>query len=663
MDSPRYFTKSLFKIACECETKLYYAKKKKYANAKLNDAFLEALAEGGYQVGALAKCYYPEAIDLSDYTGYDKPLTKTTVLLKNDSVIIFEGAFKYKNLFIRADIIVKNGSCIDLIEVKSKSYDSDEDGNFLDKDEKYILKKWNPYLCDVAFQKYVISKAYPEFKIRSFLMMANKKSTANVNGLNQRFIINKKQDRINIKTVGDVSKTSLGNELLTRVRVDDIIDLIYDNNDSKEKRDKEFDQWIDYLSTNYNEDKRIDSRVSSICGNCEFHCNSEEEALHFKDGFKECLQRAYGFKTQELNQPLIFKIWNFRGKDSLLNKNTIFIKDVEKSDIIKAENNKHRGLDTQNRQWLQITKIIEDDPTPYFDKDGFREEMESWIYPLHCIDFETSAVAIPFNSGMKPYETIAFQFSHHVINEDGSIEHKGEYINTERGKFSNFDFVRALKSDLCNDNGTIFRYATHENTILNHIYRQLQRSNEHDKNVLCDWIKTISQSSDKNNDKWVGDRNMVDMLELVKKYYYHPATKGSNSIKAVFPAILSTCDFLKKKYSNPINSISVGFTSSNYPSNWRWVRTNAEGEIVDPYKLLPSIFEGIDSDSLDLFISDEFIADGGTAMMAYARMQFSEVSDLECKHIIKGLLKYCELDTLAMVMILEHWIFSISRRG
>jgi len=580
MDSSRYLTKSLFKIACECETKLYYVKKKDYANTKLDDAFLEALAEGGYQVGALAKCYYPEGIDLSDYTGYDEPLSKTNELLKKPSATIFDGAFKYENLFIRTDIIIKNGSYIDLIEVKSKSYDSDEDGNFLDKDGKFILRKWSPYLYDVAFQKYVISKAYPEFTIRSFLMLANKKSTANVNGLNQRFIINKKQDRINIETVGDVSKTSLGTEILTKVGVDEIVDLIYANNDSREKRDKEFDHWINYLSANYKEDKRIDSRISSICGNCEFHCNSDEEALKHKDGFKECLQRVYGLKAHELDQPLIFKIWNFRGKDTLLNKNTIFIKDVEKNDIIKSENNKHRGLDTQNRQWLQIRKIQENDLTPYFDKDGFKEEMDSWKYPLHCIDFETSAVAIPFNSGMKPYETIAFQFSHHVINKDGSIEHIGEYINTERGKFPNFDFIRALKSDLSNDNGTIFRYASHENTILNHIYRQLKKSDEPDKNELCDWIKTISRSSDRSDEKWKGDRDMVDMLELVKKYYYNPLTEGSNSIKAVFPAILNSCDFLKKKYSHPINSIPGGFSSRNYPSDWKWVRTDLDGIVL-----------------------------------------------------------------------------------
>src|SRR5271169_3112180 len=91
-------------------------------------------------------------------------------------------------------------------------------------------------------------------------------------------------------------------------------------------------------------------------------------------------------------------------------------------------------------------------------------------------------------------------------------------IHAKRGIFPNFDFIRALKNDLSSDNGTIFRYAAHENSILNHIYRQLKRSDEPDKNELCEWIKTISRSSDKYDEKWKGDRDMVDMLELVKNY-------------------------------------------------------------------------------------------------------------------------------------------------
>ena len=53
--SKRYLTKSRFKLAIECPTKLYYTGKKEYANNILDNPFLEALAEGGFQVGELAK--------------------------------------------------------------------------------------------------------------------------------------------------------------------------------------------------------------------------------------------------------------------------------------------------------------------------------------------------------------------------------------------------------------------------------------------------------------------------------------------------------------------------------------------------------------------------------------------------------------------------------
>ena len=42
-----FLTKSRFKTAIECETKLYYAHKGEYPNKKQVDPFLEALAEGG----------------------------------------------------------------------------------------------------------------------------------------------------------------------------------------------------------------------------------------------------------------------------------------------------------------------------------------------------------------------------------------------------------------------------------------------------------------------------------------------------------------------------------------------------------------------------------------------------------------------------------------
>ena len=55
----RYLTKSRFKQALECPTKLFYTKKaSEYANISNENSFLQSLAEGGFQVGELAKFYF-----------------------------------------------------------------------------------------------------------------------------------------------------------------------------------------------------------------------------------------------------------------------------------------------------------------------------------------------------------------------------------------------------------------------------------------------------------------------------------------------------------------------------------------------------------------------------------------------------------------------------
>jgi hypothetical protein len=56
-----------------------------------------------------------------------------------------------------------------------------------------------------------------------------------------------------------------------------------------------------------------------------------------------------------------------------------------------------------------------------------------------------------------------------------------------------------------------------------------------------------------------------------------------------------------------------------------------------------------------LLFLDDSIDDGGAAMTAWSRMQFMEMSDIERTAIQSALLKYCELDTLSMVWILEYW--------
>ena len=172
-----------------------------------------------------------------------------------------------------------------------------------------------------------------------------------------------------------------------------------------------------------------------------------------------------------------------------------------------------------------------------------------------------------------------------------------------------------------------------------------------DREDLCAFIRSITKSVSGNSEKWEGNRSMVDMCELVKRYYYDPAMKGSNSIKAVLPAILNSSVFLQNKYSKPIYG-TQNIPSLNY-NNWTWVKLE-NNMVTDPYSLLPKMFEDV-SDKDFILLNNDQLRDGGAAMTAYAMLQFTEMSDYERSEIEKALLKYCELDTLAMVMIYEGW--------
>jgi hypothetical protein len=70
---------------------------------------------------------------------------------------------------------------------------------------------------------------------------------------------------------------------------------------------------------------------------------------------------------------------------------------------------------------------------------------------------------------------------------------------------------------------------------------------------------------------------------------------------------------------------------------------------------LPNLHNDIDSGTIDEFIYGDKLADGGAAMTGYAKMQFMNISEQEHKDIANGLLRYCELDTMAMVFIYEYF--------
>ena len=653
MARPRYLTKTRYKTALECPTKLFYTGKDEYPNSQLEDSFLAALAEGGFQVGELAKYYYPGGHDITTLD-YEDAERQTLKLLEQDDVVIFEPAIRAGNLFIRIDILVKQGSHFHLIEVKSKSFNVEIEDPFLNKNGT-LSSGWRPYLYDVAFQRHVLQTAYPDSSIASSLMMLDKNKGCPTDGLNQKFrIVRNARNRTGVKVSAELSEEELADKILVKVPVDEFVDMIHAGSDSKEQRSISFAEEVDLWAGHYERDEVLFSEIGSKCKRCEFVCSKADEASEKKSGFKTCWKRSLGWSDSDFDAPSVLYLWNSRKKDKFIEQGVVKIADLTKGDIDPKSAEKS-GLSMSERQWMQVEKVQQGDTSPYCDIGGLGSEMASWKFPLHFIDFETTTVAIPFNKGRRPYEGIAFQFSHHVVEEGGFVAHAGEFIHTEPGVFPNYDFVRALKAALEGDEGTIFRYAPHENTILNIIRRQILDDPDgvSDADELCAFIESITTSSGSSVQNWEGTRNMVDMLEMVKRFYYAPYTGGSNSIKYVLPAILNSSSYLQEKYSKPIYGAPGGIPSSNF-TDWQWIRTSS-GVVTDPYDLLPKLFSEMSEEDNERFTNQSELRDGGAAMIAYARMQFSEMQTSEREELVKGLLRYCELDTFAMVMIYEGW--------
>ena len=652
MASPRYLTKSRFKLAAECPTKLFYASENKvYRNSKQDDSFLNMLAEGGFQVGELAKCFYPQGIEVSESSNA-QALTKTNELLKADSIVIFEAAVSFENLFIRIDVLVKHGNHFELIEVKAKSYNS------LDPDlvgaRGGISTGMRPYIEDVAFQSYVFKRAFPQAELSSFLTMPDKSVKVDIDGLNQYFKLERVGDRGKVVVSPELSKVTLDPKLLAKVNVDALVKQVIQEGVSTSMGMLPVVDAIQQWSQACQDGKKITPMPGGRCGKCEFKTRPGDE---LKSGLHECWAEKFNFTAKDFSEGTVLDLWNFRGKDKMISEGRVRIQALSDHDLNMKDGDE--TLSTTERQWMQAHGIpVNEDKGGFWIAESYmKEKMSEWKYPYHFIDFETSAVAIPFHKGMRPYEQVAFQFSHHVMHEDGRVEHVGQFLLAEPGVFPNFEFIQALKNGLDKDNGTVFMWSHHENTILTRIASQLEEYADRPANwsELKDFAESLLKT---------GDRPMFDLCTLAKEAFYHVNTKGSSSIKKVLPAVLSSSQSLQALYGQPIygddSDHPNGIKSLNY-KNFAWVNATSQGLITDPYEQLrqwgsellgEALKSGEDPDDL-------VIAEGGAAATAYQRLQVEDLSLVTREKIKNALLRYCELDTLAMVMVTQGWRASL----
>jgi hypothetical protein len=582
---------------------------------------------------------------------------KTLELLQEYHTCLFEASFTTQGLHVRSDIVIKNENHLKLIEVKAKSSRSSASVNseFLQKSKiPKLNSSWEAYLWDIAFQKYVIQLSYPDFQISANILLADKDAKSSVNGINQKFkITNSGNDqRMNILVEEGLIYSELGNELLVEKDVTEIVNSIIQGEMKHTENGLTFLENVQLLKDGYINDQEIKTLVGRQCKGCEFRLVKDEvESDSQKSGFNRCWLENGKVTRVDLSKPKTYDIYSSGFSKKIMKEDGVLLAHQLNPGQLNSISEK-TGFSQGERQLFQLEDIKSGEKRKIYSERSLEEYRKLINFPINMIDFETSVNALPFTKDQSPYETIAFQFSHHLVHKDGKIEHVNQWLCTEPNIFPNFDFIRALKKSLETNEGSIFRYHNHENNVLNTIKKQLIVSTEPDKNELIDFIELITKYKS-NGSTFTGDRCMIDLHRLINDCYYNTEFAHSLSLKVVLPAIISTDLELQNKYSKSLESTNIN--SLNFSSNHCWLSPDKPNGL-DPYSNLPMPFEGYSDGQLsDFFVdADDKISNGGTAMMVYAKMQYTEMSIEERTALEKALLKYCELDTLAMVIVFEH---------
>ena len=654
---PRTLSKSRFKLALECPTKVFYSLDSCYVNAKDEDGFLQALADGGFQVGELAKrmyaIEYPGSVEI---TTPDEAvqLRKTTELMARPNATIFEGTLRHGNLLVRVDVLSKRGDVVELIEVKSKSYDPAKQSSTFRGAKGDIRPGWLPYLQDVAFQTHVARLAHPELDVRPYLLLVDPTVPCSVDGLGSAIRVERDgENRARVTVDPGLDVRAIVPPLLTKHDVGEYVEEILAGVTDTPAGAFGFAEYAERIAAAIVVGRKIDPPVGKQCKHCEFYCDPLARTATNRSGWAECMEARFPGHGDVARSDTVFALYNHRNVDELLAGGKLLLGELDQDDFGSEESAAEITLSHRHR--LQIREARAEEAATLLRDETLRQAFGSWRYPLHFIDFETSRPTLPFTAGRRPNQQLLFQFSHHVLDEAGMLEHRTQCLVAEPGIVPNAAVVRALRDALTGDEGAVLHWWDHERIVLDDMRRQLEASGDPDREELAAFVESLIGGRDGQ------PARLVDLGRLFSRAAFITETDGRSSIKKVLQAVLAQSEYLRVRYGRPVYG-TPEMPSLNF-RDWVWWREH-DGVVRDPYTLLGQLLEDPELDALARAEEREeeasaFVANGGAAMVAYGQLQRRDLPQGERRRLESQLLRYCELDTLAMVMVFEalrEWV-------
>ena len=170
-----------------------------------------------------------------------------------------------------------------------------------------------------------------------------------------------------------------------------------------------------------------------------------------------------------------------------------------------------------NPKYLQQIDFEINGREPKINMQAICDVLDSLKYPLYFIDYETCQHAIPEFPKTKPYQQIPFQYSLHIIrNEGGPLEHR-EFLADENDENMIRTFAESMIGDMDWDGSVI-------------VYNKAFESSRNRE--IGEMYPEYKSEMERFNS------NIVDLMVPFKsRDYYTKEMKGSYSMKYVLPAL------------------------------------------------------------------------------------------------------------------------------
>lgn len=157
------------------------------------------------------------------------------------------------------------------------------------------------------------------------------------------------------------------------------------------------------------------------------------------------------------------------------------------------------------------------------DRDEIARRIGEWEYPLHFLDYETLAYAIPQFDGVKPFQQMCFQYSLHTIDRPGSELRHSEYLSPGDDNPPR-PVAEHLRDAMSSGIGTVFVW-----------YEPFEKGRNDEMAEmfpdLADFFKEVNEKT-------------YDLMKIfADNLYIHPDFKGKTSIKKVLPVLVPTLSY------------------------------------------------------------------------------------------------------------------------